>query len=56
MCPQVSSLGKSLRAAVGLLSCVDYIVCVQVTGVGEGLVTGGAVEGLVSCVCPLVNL
>ena len=59
MCRQVSSLGKSLftlRAAVGLLSCVDSIVSVQVTVVGEGFVTGGAVERLVSCVCPLVNL
>ena len=28
----------------------------KVTGPGEGLVTGGARKGLISCVCPLVTL
>ena len=31
-------------------------VFVQGTGLGEGLVTGGAVEGPIYCVCPLVTL
>ena len=35
---------------------MDSNVCVQVTGLGEGLVTGGASEGLISCMCPLVTL
>ena len=58
MCPQVSSLGKrlfTLRAVVGLLSCMDSTVYVQVIGLGEGLVTGGAGKWLISCVCPLVT-
>ena len=28
----------------------------QTARMGEGLVTGGADKGLISCVCPLVNL
>ena len=28
----------------------------QAARLGEGLVTGGADEGFISCVCPLVNL
>ena len=59
MSPQVSSLGKSLftlRAGVGLLSCVDSTVNNQVMGMGEGLVTGGAGEEPVACVGPLVTL
>ena len=42
MALQVSSLRKSLftlRAGEGLLPCMDSTVCVQVTGLGEGLVT-----------------
>ena len=35
---------------------MDYAVIIQATGLGEGLVTGGACEGLNSCVCPLVTL
>ena len=35
---------------------MDYNVIVQATGMGEGFVTGGAGEGLVSRVCPLVTL
>ena len=38
------------------LDNVDSTVLVQITGMGEGLVTGGAGEGPISCVCPLVNL
>ena len=59
MAPQVFSLGKfqsTLRACVGLLSCMASTVCVQATGPDEGLVTGGAGKGLISCVCPLVTL
>ena len=59
MMSKVFFLGKSqftLRAAVGLLSCMDSTVYVQVTGPGEGLVTGGAGEWLISGVYPLVNL
>ena len=59
MCLQVSSLGKSLftlRAGEGFLSLVDFNVFDQATGPGEGLATGGAGEGLISRVCPLVNL
>ena len=41
---------------VWLPSCVDPPVFVQATGQGEWLVTGGAGEGLVSRVCPLVTL
>jgi hypothetical protein len=52
-------MGKSLftlRAGERLLSCMDSPVIVQVTGQGEGLVTGGAGEGPISFVCPLVSL
>ena len=61
MFPQVSSYGKSLftlRAEEGLNSCMDSNVCVQATGLGEGLVTGGAGEWLISlCVlwCFLIS-
>ena len=44
------------RADVGLLSYVDSTVSVQVTGDGEGLVTGGEDEKLAPCVCSLVTL
>ena len=59
MWPQVSSSWKSpftLRAGVGPFSCVDSNVNDQVTGLGEGLGTGGAGEDLIACVCPLVSL
>ena len=51
--------GKMLMAKVTLVwlpSCVDPPVFVQATGQGEWLVTGGAGEGLVSRVRPLVTL
>ena len=35
---------------------MHFTVCVQATGLGEGLVTGGAGEGLIPCVSPQVNL
>ena len=35
---------------------MNFNVSVQVTGLCEGLVTGGACKGLVSGVCPLVTL
>ena len=35
---------------------MDSTVFVQGARLGEGLVTRGAGEGLVSCVCPLVTL
>ena len=59
MSPQVSSLRKSpstLGTGIRFHSRVDSTVCVQATGPDEGLVTGGAGEGLISCVCPHVTL
>ena len=35
---------------------MDSTVFNQVSRLGERLVTGGAGEGLVSCMCPLVTL
>ena len=35
---------------------MGFTVLVEVTGPRERLVTGGAGEGLISCVCPLVTL
>ena len=35
---------------------MDSTVLVQITGMGEGLVTGGAGEGPISCVCHLVPI
>ena len=54
-----ASSGKrlfTLKAGVGLLSCMDSTVFVEVTGLGEGLVSEGAGEGPISSVCPLVNI
>ena len=59
MCPHGSSTGKTLFtqwAGVWLHSSVDSTVLIQATGIGEGLVTGGAGNGPISCVCPLVDL
>ena len=55
----VAFLGKSLfalKARIWFISKVDSTVSDQVLRPGEGLVTGGAGERLVSCVCPLVSL
>ena len=35
---------------------MDSNVIAQDTGMGKGLVTGGAGEGPIYCVCPLVSL
>ena len=35
---------------------MDFLMCVKVTGMGEELVTGGAFDRPISCVCPLVTL
>ena len=40
----------TLGARVFFNSCVDFIVFIQVTGLGKGLVTRGADNGLVSSV------
>ena len=52
-------VGKSLftlRAGIGLFSCVNSTVRVEGTGQRERLGTGGAGKGPISCVCPLVSL
>ena len=59
MAPQVFLAGKvlvTLRAWEGFLPCMGSAVTNQVTGPGEGFVTGEAGKWLVSCVCPLVTL